>query len=230
MNYKKFHKMIEADNPERKEALYQRLNESLNIPGETVEPTGKSVSVGRKPFKISYRLIASLSAALVVVCLAIIIPIALNNRVSPPSERYCYSADCQKIESDYSIKEYAERNNLPYLYINWYEIAENVQTSLFVNATDPNDVVYMHEKLLNGETGSIVSLSISDLYTKVDIFDDYWVLCANETSFKGVNMHWHQHYQISRAYFEYSGYRYFVELTYPMTEDSIIEIVESMLP
>ena len=230
MNHKKFHNIIEEENTEEKEALFGRIAESLNLPEETEEITEKRVSTGWNPFKKHYRLIASLSSAFVVVCLAIIIPIALKSRVKTPSNRYSSSSDCLKVEIDYSVKDYAEVNNLPLLYIDWYDIADNVRTILYCDADDSTDIVYFEELITNGETGNTVFLYITDLYTQVDIFERFMELSKDETSLKNVDIHWHSGNTNSKAYFEYGNYRYFVELTYPMAEDEILEIVESMLP
>lgn len=228
MNEKKFHQLIEDRNSEEKEALRRRVRERLNIPDET-EEIHKKVSAKRSFFKKPYRLVTSLSSAFAI-CLAIAIPIVLNNGTSAPAERYCYAADCVKTEIDYSLKEYSERNGLSFLYIDWYDIADEIQTKLYVNVNDDSDIMYFQETIVNGETGSLVVLSITDLHTKVDVFEVFDNICENIEDIASIQVNWSFQNFEGKAYFEYSGYRYFIELSYTFEENSILELVESMLP
>lgn len=227
MKYKA-HKLIEAKNPERKAALDNRIKNQLNITDET--DNGKTEIPLRKPFYKTYRFFAGISAALAAVCLAIILPVILNKGSQIPAERYCYANDCFEIKIDYTLKEYAQRNNVPYLYLDWYDIADELQTMLYVSADDHNDLIYVKETLVNGDTGCTVILSITDLYTNVDILDYFRDEWDNTNKINGINIYWNYQNIASKGYFEYGNYRYFIELTYPLKEDSILEIIESMLP
>ncbi|MCH5148782.1 MAG: hypothetical protein J1G05_05415 [Clostridiales bacterium] len=227
MKYKA-HKLIEAKNPERKTALDNRIKNQLNISDET--NNGKTAVSFRKPFYKTYRFFAGISTALAAVCLAIILPVILNNGTQTPVERYCYANDCLEIRIDYTLKEYAERNNVSYLYIDWYDIADELQTILYVSADDHNDLIYMREALVNGDTGCNVILSITDLYTNVDILNSIRAECNNINNINGISIHWNYQNIVSKGYFVYGNYRYYIELVYPLTDDSILEIIESMLP
>lgn len=229
MKYNKFHKLIEENNSEQKQAAYEGLKAELNI-SDAPAPAEKPASKWRNFIKKPYRLIACLSAALAAVCLAIVLPITLNNTVQPPAVRYRSSEDCLEILIDYSLKEYGEINGIPYLYIDWYDFADEVQTKLYVSEDDSNDLIYAREMLVNGETGSIVILYTTDLYTRVDILDDYLDICTIESIVREVKVFWYYNNRKNSAYFEYGDYRYFIELNYPLTENSILEIIDSMLP
>lgn len=227
MKYK-VHKQIEAKNPKRKAALNNRIKKELNISDDD-DNSGKTEISVKKPFYKTYRFFAGISTAFVAVCLVIVLPIVLNNN-KLPSERYCNANDCYEIRIDYTLNEYGERNNVPYLYVDWYEIADDVQTKLYVNKENQDELIYVRETLVNGETGSVAVLSITDLYTKVDILDSFWDECDNTNNINGINIHWHSRNLKSKAYFEYGNYRYFVELSYPLEEDSILELIEGMIP
>lgn len=227
MKYKA-HQLIEAKNPERKAALDNRIKNQLNITDET--DNGKTEIPLRKPFYKTYRFFAGISAALAAACLAIILPVILNNGTQTPVERYCYANECFEIKIDYSLKQYGERNNANYLYIDWYDLTDDLQTKLYVSRDNPDDLIYIKEVLVNGETGSIVALYITDLYTMVDVLDAFWDDCDTKIIISGTSVYWNTLNSSSRGYFEYGNYRYFIELTYPLKEDSILEIIESMLP
>lgn len=237
MKYKKFHKLIEESNAEQKQATYQSLQEELNLP-EVTAPAQKTAGKLRNFFKKPARLVACLSAAVVAVCLAIVLPVTLNNSGGTPtppapptpSDRYTSGRDCRMIELDCTLKEYAMQNGLTMLYVDWYDIADNVNTAMYVNPDDHDDVYYLSEHITDGETGVVVMLYITDLFTRIDSFDRFLQLGNQVTITNGVSIHWYWNDNHSGAYFEYGDYRYFVELMYPFAEDSILEIVQSMLP
>lgn len=228
MSRKDIHQIIEEKNPEGKAALREKVKERLNLTVETEQTQEKPA---RSLFKKRYRIFASVSAALAVACLAIVLPIVLNrDSGTGPTERYCHAADCVKTEVDYSVKEYSERNNLSLLYIDWYDVADELETLLYVNIDNDSDVVYIQERIVNSETGSMVILYITDLYTKVDIFEDMGVICDNIDTIDNITVHWIFQKSKGMAYFEYSNRKYFIDLRYPMAEDSVLELVESMIP
>lgn len=228
MKYK-VHKLIETKNPKRKAALDNRIKKELNISDDD-DNSGTPETSFKKPFYKTYRFFAGISTALVIICLAIVLPIVLNKGEEVPSIHYRNADECVEILIGYSLKEYAESNNLPYLYIDWYDIADDVQTRLYVSEDNPDDLIYLQEILVNGETGSIAVLYITDLYTRVDILDAFWDDCDTQVTVNGRSVYWNIRNSSSIGYFEYGNYRYFIELTYPLSDDYILELIEGMIP
>lgn len=226
MSKQDIHQLIEKKNPQGKETLRKKVKERLNLPDETEQAQGKSVL---SFFKKRYRIVASVSAALVVVCFAIVLPIVLT-RDTRQTERYCHAADCVEIVADYTVKDYSEQNNVSLLYIDWYDFADEIQTKVYVNTNNSSDIIYFQETLVNGEIGSFAVLYITDLYTKVDVFESFWDNCPRIEIIDSIQVNWNYKNAKGMAYFEYSGYRYFIELTsYPMDENAILDLVESMI-
>lgn len=224
MNYNKFHKFIEEQNTEEKEELYERLKQRLNLPEAPVKENKKTGFV--RFFKKPYRIIACASAALVVFCLAIFIPLALKGG-ELAKERYCHEKDCVKMDI-VSIKDYAKENDLPLLYLEWYEKGQLIYSSLFLDNTEK--FVYIKEKISNDETGDLVYLSITDKNTKVDVFEKFWESCVKESNIDNNKIMWNFQNSSGLAFFEYEGYRYYVELYRPVSEEAILDIVREMLP
>ena len=227
MNYDKFHKLIEEQNPEQKEEFYLKLKEKLNIPDEEQKVEEKKGSGFVAFFKKPYRVIACASAVLVIICLSVFIPFALKNKT--PAERYCIAGECIETKIQ-SIKEFSKDNSLNILYYNWYDTGEVISSKLFMDAKDNDKFVYITEEIVNGVTGDFVKLSITDIHTKVDIFEKYWNNCDKECLSKNIKVYWKAQNTSSMAYFEYDGYRYFVELDHPESEEAILDIVAEMLP
>jgi len=223
MSHKNFHNLIESDNPEYKKAVYQKIESKLNLSAKKAE---------KKPniwHNIAFRRTAIAAMAMLIVCLAIAIPLALKDK-DKPDVRYCYMADCEKIELDCNAMEYASQNSSSILFVDWYDVAEEVITTLYVNKADNQDIVYIEEVIINGETGDIIKVSVCDVSTKVDILEAYANICVVEAMIKGNKVLWRYDMMLSKAFFEYNGYKYYLELSYPMIENAILEIVEAMLP
>lgn len=231
MKYKKFHKLIEENTAEQKQAVYQKLQQDLALP-EDASPDQKRNTVWQNLFKKPAHLVACLSTAVAVVCLAIILPIALNDGGGTPTppNRYTSGHDSDRLDMDCTLKEYAQQNGLSMLYVDWYDIADNVNTALYVNPSDHDDVYYYEEFITHAETGYTVYLDVTDLFTRVDILERFEFNCDNEEIIKGVSVHWYGDNVTSRACFEYGDYRYFVELLFHPAKDIVLEIVQSMLP
>ena len=229
MKYKKFHKLIEENTAEQKQAVYQKLQQDLALP-EDASPAQKRNTVWQNLLKKPAHLAACLSTAVAVVCLAIILPLTLNGDTPPtPPNRYTSGRDSYQLDMDCTLKEYAMQNGLSMLYVDWYDITDNVKMRLHVNPDDHGDVYYYEEFITHAETGYTVFLYVTDLFTKIDIFDRFEA-CDNEEIINGVSVHWKGNDHASSAYFEYGDYRYFVDLMYPPAKDSVLKIVQSMIP
>lgn len=223
MSHKGFHNLIESDNPEYKKAVYQKIESKLHLSAKKAE---QKPNIWRN---IAFRRTAIAAMAVLIVCLAVIIPLALKDK-DKPDVRYCYTADCEMIELDCNARDYASQNSSSILFVDWYDVAEEVITTLYVNKADNEDIVYIEEVIINGETGDIIKVSVCDVSTKVDILEAYANICVVEAMIKGNKVLWRYDMMLSKAFFEYNGYKYYLELSYPMTENAILEIVEAMLP
>ncbi|MCH5146874.1 MAG: hypothetical protein J1F61_02565 [Clostridiales bacterium] len=213
----------------------------------TQKPASKWRTSFKNFFKTPARLAACLYAAVAVACLAIILPFTLNGgsgsqtaTTNPPStseDRFCAAATCKEIELDYSLKEYSELNSLSLLYLDWYDVAD-IKTLLNVNREDSTDIIYYEEILKHKYTGSIAELYIADMRNRVDKLEDYIKVCNNLYDQKD------PHFKVKwgsdtaengkilsyTAYFRHTKYLYVLVLRYPMSENSIFELIESMLP
>ena len=213
--------------------------------GKTV--AGKPASKRRNFFKQPARLAACISMAVAVACLAIILPFVLNRSdlpaITPPDnpslseERYYAAAACKKIELKYSLKEYSDRNNLSLLYVDWYDVAD-IKTSLYVNKEDSTDIIYYEEILKHRYAEkSIVEFYITNNRTSTYELEQCKKLCRNQyvPKLPYAQVHWGVEPVEDgepftyMAYFNHRNYRYLLVLRYPATENSIFELIDSVL-
>ncbi len=221
MKERDVHNLIERQDEDGKKALYTRICDGLGLETK-VKPAPRS-----KRALLWRVLVPALSFC--IICLAIILPIALKNRVNPNPNRYCLSADCVEVALDMNVKEYADRNGKSMLYIDWYDISEDVTTISFVNKDDRNDIIYLDEVIVNGETGDTVQLSIFDKHTYLDSFDYLLEIQYDKIEYKGIVMEWKSNMLNFMGMIKFGDYRYYVQISQPSEAVDIVEILKGMV-
>lgn len=221
------HQLIEQQNAEKKAAMYSEFEKKHNL-------TANNTVEVRHKHTIRYVSFASVLAAL---CLIIMLPFMLHTEESLPADgeqpaptvRFCAAEDCTLIYMDNTVKEYAANRGLSLLYLDWYDVAEDIQSRLYVDKNDNTDVIYIQEGLVNGETGEIVYLYIMDVFTTVDMFTFFEETCSRIAVIGEITVNWSYRQSTSAAFFEYEGYKYYISLELPMEEEDILRIAEAMI-
>ncbi|MCH5165035.1 MAG: hypothetical protein J1G01_01370 [Clostridiales bacterium] len=216
---------IEVADGDRKTRLLAQLHARTGIP-EIQEHGVKS----RKRF-FGVKASAFGLVGICVVSLAIVLPISLRNETAPPSqERYTYTAaELSEKDLGMTIKEYAQKIGKDILYLDWYDVAEECNTTKYILPTEENNIIYVAEEITNGETGDNVQLCVVDINIDVDRFDYFKDNCLYEYEYNGVTINWsYDNIITSIAYFEYNDYKYYVQFAYPPSEQAILDIVKEM--
>ena len=222
MKEKDIHNLIEQQEPEKKQAAFKRIQERLNIAEVPAVQTAKpKKSVKKRAFAWS----AVMAVAL---CLAIVLPITLTG-TPDVKDRYCVAGDYETYPTEFNIEQYASNINQKILFVDWYDIAEECLTDLYVNVNDRNDMIYLQELLVNGETGEIVDLYITDKRTKVDILSR-WDSCTTVKQLEDTEVLLDVTFQSLFATFKYGYFVYYLEITNVDSESRALEIIASMLP
>lgn len=222
MKEKDIHNLIEQQEPEKKQAAFKRIQERLNIAEVSAVQTAKpKKSVKKRAFAWS----AVMAVAL---CLAIVLPITLT-RTPDVKDRYCVAGDYETYPTEFNIEQYASNINQKILFVDWYDIAEECLTDLYVNVNNRNDMIYLQELLVNGETGEIVDLYITDKRTKVDILSR-WDSCTTVKQLEDTEVLLDVTFQALFATFKYGDFVYYLEFINVENESRALEIIASMLP
>ncbi len=222
MKEKDIHNLIEQQEPEKKQAAFKRIQERLNIAEVPAVQTAKpKKSVKKRAFAWS----AVMAVAL---CLAIVLPITLTG-TPDVKDRYCVAGDYETYPTEFNIEQYASNINQKILFVDWYDIAEECLTDLYVNVNDHDDMIYLREKLVSGETGEIVDLYITDKRTKVDILSR-WDSCTTVKQLEDTEVLLDVTFQALFATFKYGDFVYYLEFINVENESRALEIIASMLP
>lgn len=218
MKEKDVHKLIEEQDKGKKALMYEKFQSKHNLESNT----------GVVKYNKKRICIASVAAtAVIAIFLIIAIPLLINN-FNRYKKRYCTTNDCVAIDLNSTVKDYATEVGKDFLYIDWYDIADEVQTKLYVNKNDSNDIVFIQETIINGESGDVVNYYIVDEFTDVDALIFYEENCDRTTTINNISINWYYNNRRSVAVFKYEGYKYYIELKDPMAEEDVLKIVEEM--
>ena len=222
---KKIHKWLEEQDPIRKQSLLESIIEELEIEVETEQNSTAVMSRKRKR-------ILNMTAALAIcaaVFLIVWLPIALIDRgEKPPFNRYCLSSELKSEPLDTTVKEYCVQNSMDCLYLNWYDTAY-YETYRFFMKEDTTDTVYLHEYMMDLETGDEIEYYIMDRYTDVDTLTKFIDLCSEQRIINSTELKWSYTQNASIGYFIYDDYNYILTISYPSSEEILFDVVEQML-
>ncbi|MDE6618481.1 MAG: hypothetical protein K2K13_05610 [Clostridiales bacterium] len=218
--------IIESVNCDKKEEMRAQLHSRLDI-SQTEEPQPEK---RRRFFDVKTAVLGAVSIC--AVCLAIVLPIALRNEPTntPPSDRYYYSeSEFSRADLGCTIKDYSEQTGKDILYIDWYDLAEASVTEKVFLKDNKKDIIYITEDLYHRETGDHVYLAVTEEHNHVKTLDIIRDSCFWNYEYNNVNIKWSYDSLHSRAYFEYNGYKYYVQWFMPDTEEGILDIVKEIL-
>ena len=214
------HRLIEQQEPEAKERMWQRIKAELNLP-DAPQPA----PVVAKPKQ--WKKWTAIAAALVcVITLSIVLPLTLGGE----KVRFCDSKQYTTESLEQNLGDYFSSNNKNLLYVDWYGSAEEIKTRYGHINGNANDVVFYSEMILNGETGESLTLYITDNRTQVDILENYCTDNYDTIRVQNVSVKCKKDRLISKAMFEYNKNIYYLEIDVGNAQERLTEIIENMLP
>lgn len=164
-------------------------------------------------------------ATVIIVTLAVVLPIVIQ-----PQEREIRYNNLDELVQealDCNLKEYCLTHNQKLLYLDWYEYAEDLETSRYYEEGKESETVYLYETFFDGNIGYSVEISIMKRNIVVESLDDrfeaYQTMNINNCQITyTLNRDW------SLAKFEYKGYKYYLKINDSIQLDFLVETIESM--
>lgn len=223
MKERNLHKKIEEQNTEEKEVVWQDIE-----PNICKKKSSKSFFVRYK------RLFVALASCFV--CIAVILPVTLryikNDQPGiggvDDGPRYCTSADYEAETFSQTLKEYSETLEEPILFLDWYDIGTVYESNAYIDKKT-DEILCVSEKIINGLTGDDVSINITTNNIVMDFIAEKLKFLENEKKINNIPIQWSFTTLEAYAYFEYEDYCYYLNFYYPMSEQTIFDVVEEML-
>lgn len=218
MREKDVHNLIEQQDNEAKRRIWQKISAQVDV-----EPVPSKQTASKK----KTTLISVLAAVLVcLVTLSIALPIALRD--NEPKSRFCDGTQYAVIPFNQTLKEYSLSKNNGLLYVDWYDIADDVTTVYAHINDDADDIVYLSEFIANGETGELLTIYITDNRTQVDFLQAFNNV-GDEDTVKNITVKYGSVQFDSVAVFEYENHIYYLTIYAGGGQARLTEIIEDML-
>lgn len=216
------HELIEEQEPEAKQRMWEEVRQRI-----AQEDILDGKKTPRKKF--SWKKFAVIAASFVLVLGISLFSVFHFMPQEELKSRYCTQEEYSSQPIEETIKKHAEINQKNWLYLDWYEFAESVTNiSYYLNET--GEEICFYEEIINGETGDIIKLFITDNYTDIDILQNFKEISVKQIKIKNIQINYGNSFTNAYAYFEFNKNRYYIDLFEPMTETAILDIVEELLP
>ena len=188
-----------------------------------------------KPFPWK-RVISIVAPSLAAVCFGIFAiaywkpfaPITQNSTSSEEEkDRYCDGSQYTIVPVSKTVKEYSAEIGKDLLYFDWYDQTDYLENFAY-QLNDTQEIICYKEIQTDINTGCLVTLYITDSHTKLDFLSPYEVF-ENTASVKNVTVDWRINRSMAYSYFQYNGFKYYLELRDPIDESHILTVTELLL-
>lgn len=225
-----FHRLIENQNREKKDAMWKKLESRLEDEIDNVESCGEVLvlSKNRNLSYVKYIAISCVVALFLGLTVFLIVNFGFkkDDGFIGNANRYCTVNDYYEIETLTTVKQYNIENGKNFLFFDFYDFTEYVSDTQFkLNETD--EVICLHEEIV-AAGGAIISLYITDNRTELDILDKFSTSCINNDVVSSIDVSWGSEFGLAYAKFEYANYNYYFSVDV-VEQDYILQLVELLL-
>ena len=209
---------ISQEYKDEKEPLYEKIHERVE---ETIVQQARK----RKRLQTFYKAFPVSVALVLIICLAVILPIVLQPADDGEIRYSDVELDSEKL--DITLKEYASLRNEQFLYIDLYDMAEDLITRRYFKISDEGATAYLKESFTDGETGYHILLTIMKNNVTVDRYENL-MKDSQLLTIKDVPILYEITRQTAVAQFEYDGYKYYLEFNDGIDEEYLTSIITNM--
>lgn len=256
---KKFHQLIEEQNQEEKARVWEKIRAKMDeLPKSEVAPINsvKQRNITKWSWK---QVTAVASAAVVVCLSIFAIakflphgnisglesstgPTQVETSESssdidtgddslidtPNNNRYCSADQYISNTTNKTIKQYAIETGKTLLFFDWYNETEECSGYIY-RLTETSEIICYRETIMNPETGDLLTLYITDRFTKMDFLEGFQEMMIYVNTYNDVQISWGGSRTKAYASFEYGDDVYTIELTEPLAEENVLEYAKLLL-
>ena len=235
---RKFHQLIEEQNREEKDRVWAKLQqkeaERLAAEKQTEEERAAQTPVLPKATSFAWKKWAAVAASsLAVIFLGVFamvkyFPFELNiDSSSGQGDRYFTAISYETVETQKSLKEYAQENGKDWLYFDWYAETDHLKDNVW-QLKDTQEVICFQEEIVDINTGCMVQIFVIEATTRLESFSLYEIT-DSISEVKGVTVNWRIQEDKATVNFVYEDYRYYLRIQDPMDGNYVLSLVEELL-
>ena len=237
---RKIHEWIEAQDREEKDRVWakikkaeeERLAAKRAAEALTKQEQPKAeYKPAMKPFPWK-RWAAVATSCVVIIGGALVAAQFIPKDIGPSNSsssggRYFNAQSYDSIETEITLKEYAQEIGVNLLYFDWYGQTDHIKDYKW-QVKDTQETICFQEEIVDINTGSIVNIHVVEKDTEIDTLsaDE---LTENVTQKNNINIYWKSNIEEAYANFVYEDYRYYLRVLDPYQETYILDLVEELL-
>ncbi len=221
---RKFHELIEQQNREKKDAVWAKIQQKEAERLEK-EPTPAFPKARSFSWRKWAPIVASSFVAVLVGVFALWKFLPLDDKTN--DGRYFDSHSYEIIDTQRTLKDYAQEIEKNLLYLDWYAETDSLTDQVW-QLKDTQEIICFNEEIIDINTGCKVEMFVVEADAVIeDFFADEETDTKSEI--KGVQIDWQ--YSRFRAYanFVYEDYRYYLRVKEPIDENYILTLIEELL-
>lgn len=225
---RKIHELIEQQNREEKDAVWAKIQQK-----EAERQREEPASVSPKARSFSWRkwtpILASSLVAVVIGVFATWGVLSLKNGNNDDNKgRYFTSQSYEKVNTQLTLKDYAQEIEKDLLYFDWYGETDYLKDR-FWQLNDTQEIICFQEDIIDINTGCKIEVFVIETSTEIEDFSIF-----EETNFKneiqGIQIDWKKDSFTVYANFVYEDYKYYLRVDDPIDDNYILTLVEELLP
>ncbi len=224
----RLHQEIEASSQASRQAAWEKLKARLEADGWEGIPAQAPVPPPRKR-RASWRRVAGICAsAAALVIVAVCVCISFLSKPVETGDRFCTQEEYYFQAAERTLEQYAASIEKDLLYFDWYEGTAYRETMAY-RLKDTEEIICYREEMFHPETFAMVTLQVTDNRTKLDILNTYESECKETAIIVENKIFLGLGNEKSRAYWEYNGYRYYLDVSEAPDENYILTLIEELL-
>ena len=142
--------------------------------------------------------------------------------------RYFTSQSYEKVNTQSTLKDYAQEIGKDLLYFDWYTETDYLKNQAW-QLKDTQEIICFQEEIIDINTGCKVEIFVMEADTEIEGLDFVEETDKN-SKIKEVEIDWRYSRFSAYADFEYEDYQYYLRVDEPIDENHILTLVEELLP
>ena len=221
-----FHKLIEQQNEEEKHAFLNKMCSHYEIIDNNIVSDNEVLILERNSKRKGIVLFSVVFACLVALFFGLYFGL---KKKSFDDFRYCDKSEYYILDTDITIKQYANEHSIKLLYFDIYEESEYYSDKQY-RLIDTDEVICLYEEILD-ETNAFITFFVTDNKTEVDLLKSIGEICNQSTNLNGIKVDWGYDDNVATAYakFEYAEYKYYLSVEDVSNPEYILELAKVLL-